>query len=102
MGLTYFITLCALVLSAHWGGAQLQCEQKGECVGILSGFMEEENAEKCHNSCYHATGCNWYTFYEGEAICNYFATCDYVDNSTWETIQYIPKIILILFSESMQ
>ena len=74
---------------AHLGGAQLQCEQVGECSGILTGFMEEENAKNCHNSCYHATGCNWYTFYEDESICNYFATCDSIDNSTWETIQFI-------------
>ena len=74
---------------AHLGGAQLQCEQEGECSGILTGYTEEVNAKNCHNNCYHATGCNWYTFYEDESICNYFATCDSIDNSTWETIQFI-------------
>ena len=88
------IILSALALSGHLGGArQLECEEKGECVGILSGFIEEENVERCHNGCYHSVACNWYTFYEEESTCSYFATCDFVDNSSWEAVQtFLPDL----------
>ena len=81
-----FITFSALFV--HFGGArQLECEEKGECVGMLSGFAEEENAGQCHNGCHHSVACNWYTFYKEESTCSYFATCDFIDNSTWEAVQ---------------
>ena len=97
MRLLIFI-LSILAIFRHFGGArQLECEEKGECVGILSGFTEEENVGQCHNGCYHSVACNWYTFYQKESTCSYFATCDFIDNSTWEAVQTFLQDLAVTF-----
>ena len=58
-------------------------------MSVLSLLAQHPHEEayyfRCHNKCYNTPDCNWYTSYGEGAICNLYADCDNIDDTSCST-----------------